>query len=66
MQAILENEDKKSYSGRVDSIGFIICVREVSRCVERKYTRRFENRRSRVWISRKIFVGVKKGVWMRR
>ena len=30
MQAILENENKRSYSGRIDSMGVVICARRVS------------------------------------
>ena len=60
MQAILENENKRSYSGRIDSMGVVICARRVSRCIERKYIRRLENRRSRVWISERILARVKK------
>ena len=60
MQAILENENERSYSGRIDSMGVVICARRVSRYIERKYIRRLENRRSRVWISERILARVKK------
>ena len=47
-------------------MGIILYTRRISKCVEREYIREFRNRRSRVWISRRVFIGVKKGVWRRR
>ena len=47
-------------------MGFIICIERISRCIEGECVRRFINRRSRVWISRRIFVGTKKGAQQRR
>ena len=41
-------------------MGIILCARSISKYMERKYIREFRNRRSRVWISRRVFVGVKK------
>ena len=46
MQAILEDENEKSYSGRTDSMGFVIYVRRVSRCVEIEYIKRLGNKRN--------------------
>ena len=44
----------------------VVCARRISKCVEGEYIRRFGNRRNRVWISGRILVGIKKGVWIRR
>jgi len=44
----------------------ILCTRSISRYIEKEYIREFKNRRSKVWISRRVFVGVKKGVWRKR
>ena len=43
-------------------MGFIICIRRISRYMKRKFTREFRNRKSRIWVSRRIFAGIKKGV----
>ena len=46
MQTISENNNKKSYSRRADSMDSVIYAKRVSRCVKREYTRRFGGRRS--------------------
>ena len=66
MQVILENKDERSNSRKTDLMGVIICTRRIDRCMERKVIGRFRDRRSRIWVSRGIFVGVKKGVQRRR
>jgi len=60
MQNILKNKNERSYCGETDLMGSVICVGRISRCMERKYIRRFGNRRNRVWISGRILVRVKK------
>ena len=60
MQVIPENEDERSNSGRIDPMSVIICIRRIGRCMERKFIGIFRDRRSRIWVSRRIFVRVKK------
>ena len=43
-------------------MGSVICVKRISRCVERKLIGRFGSRESRIWISRVIFVRTKKEI----
>lgn len=62
MQNILKDENERSYCRETDLMGSVICIGRISRYIERKYIQRFGNRRSRVWISRRIFVRVKKRV----
>ena len=66
MQIILENKNGRSYSREADLMGFIICAREISRCIEEKYIRRFGGKRSGIWVSRGIFVRTEKRVWKKR
>ena len=46
MQAILKNENKRSYSGRANLIDSVIYVRRTSKYVEKKLIGRFRGRRS--------------------
>ena len=62
MQIIFENKDEEGNSGRTNSMGSIIYVERISRCMEGNFVRGFRNRRNRIWISRGIFVGIKKEV----
>jgi len=45
MQALLEDEDKRSNGRRADSVDYIICTERISRCVERKHVGRSGSRR---------------------
>ena len=44
----------------------IICIGRISRCVERKLIGRFRIRRSRIQVSRRIFVRIEKKFWRKR
>ena len=46
MQIILENEDKRSYSGGADLMDSVIYTGRISRCMERKHVRRLGGRRN--------------------
>ena len=43
-------------------MGFIICARRISRCIKEKCVRRFGDGKSRIWVSREIFVRTEKRV----
>jgi len=43
-------------------MGIVLCARRISEHIERKCIRKFRNRRDRIWISRRIFVEIKKEV----
>jgi len=45
---------------------FIIYVGRISKYVEEEFVGEFRIRRSRIWVSGRIFVGIKKGVWRMR
>jgi len=60
MQVISENENERSNSGRTNSMDFVVCIGRISRCMEEEYARGFESRRSRVYISRRIFLELKR------
>jgi len=45
---------------------YIIYAERVSRCMEREFVRRFGIRRSRIRVSREIFIGHKKRIWGRK
>ena len=66
MQIIFENKDERSDSREVDLIDTIICAERVGKHIEREFVRRFGIRRSRIWISREIFVRIKGRSWERR
>jgi len=66
MQIIFGNEDERGNSGRTSPMGSVICAGIVGRCIEGKFVGGFRNKRSRIWISGEIFVGIKKGVWRRK
>ena len=44
----------------------IICAERVSRCMKREFVGRFGIRRSRIWVSREIFVEIKEIIWERK
>ena len=44
----------------------IIYTERVSRYIEREFVGRFEIRRSRISVSKEIFVGIKKRIWERK
>ena len=48
MQIVLEDEVKGSNSRRTGVVGFVICARGISRCVERKCNGRDGGRGSRI------------------
>ena len=58
MLVIFKNKNKRSNSGRTNSMNIIIYTRWISRCMEEEFVRRLGSRR--------IFVGIKKRVWRRR
>jgi len=62
IQIIFENENKRSSSRETDIINTIICTERIGRCMKGELVRRFENRRSRIQVSRGIFVRIKKGI----
>ena len=66
MQAIHKNKDEESGSWRTDSVGVIIYIGRIGRCLKEKYTRRLGKKVVRVWNSRRIFSRYKEGVWRRR
>ena len=66
MQTIFENKNKGGNGRRINSIGTVICVGRVGDYMEGKFIREFRDRRDKIWISRRIFVRIKKEVWRRR
>ena len=58
MLVIFKDKNKRSNSGRTNSMNIIIYTRWISRCMEGEFVRRLGSRR--------IFVGIKKRVWRRR
>ena len=66
MQTIFKNEDERDNGKRTNSMVFIIYVGRISKYVEEEFVGEFRIRRSRIWISGRIFVGIKKGVWRMR
>jgi len=48
MQAIFENENERSNSRRASPMGPLICIEEISRCMERECDGRTRNRRNGV------------------
>lgn len=66
MQTIFENENKGGNGRRINSIDTVICAGRVGDYMEGKFIREFRDRRDRIWISRRIFVRIKKGVRRRR
>lgn len=44
MQVVYKNEDEGSSGRRTDPVNFIIYVRRIGRCIERKYVRGFGKR----------------------
>ena len=66
MQTIFENEDERSNSGRTNTLDTIIYAGRIGRYMKEEFIRRFGNKRSRIQVSREIFVGIKKIIWKRR
>ena len=60
MQIILKDKDKGNISRRTNSMDLVIYIRRISKCLEREFVERFEIKRSRIQINRRIFVKVKK------
>ena len=48
MQIIHQDEDEESGSRRANSIGIVIYIERVSKCMEGKYIRRLERRIARI------------------
>ena len=48
MQIIFEDEDEKGNSGGTDPIDSVIYTGRISKCVKRKYVRRFGSRENRI------------------
>jgi len=44
MSIICQNEDERDGSGGADSMGIVVCVGRISRCLERKHIRGFRSR----------------------
>ena len=66
MQVIFENEDERSNSRESSTINTIICIERISRCMKGKFVKGLRIRRSRIWISRKVFIRIKERIWKRR
>ena len=66
MQVIFENEDERSNSRESSTINTIICIERISRCMKEKIVKGLRIRRSRIWISRKVFIRIKERIWKRR
>ena len=66
MQVIFENEDERSNSRESSTINTIICIERISRYMKEKFVKGLRIRRSRIWISRKVFIRIKERIWKRR
>ena len=66
MQTIFEDESERDNSKETNSMDTIIYVERISGYIEREFIRRSENKKGRIWIGQRIFVGVKKEVWRER
>jgi len=66
MQAVYTHEDKKSISGKTDSMGAVICVGRISRHLEGECIGGFGGRTIRIQDSGGILGKHKKRVWGRR
>ena len=55
MQIVYLNEDKRSSSRRVYSVDVVLCVRKISRYLERKCFGRLRSKNARICNSRGIF-----------
>jgi len=53
-------KDKRSNNKRTDPIDTIICTERIGRCIEEEFFRSFGIGRSRIWISKRILLKLKK------
>ena len=60
MQIIFEDEDERSNSRGTNSMGIIIYEEKIGWYLEEKLVGKLEIREIRIWVSRRIFVRVKK------
>lgn len=63
MQIIFKDENERSSSRGTNIMDIIIYVGRISRCMKGELVGRFRNSKSRIWVSRGIFVGSKKRIW---
>ena len=54
------DKDKRSNNKRTDPIDTIICTERIGRCIEEEFFRSFEIGRSRIWVSKRILLKLKK------
>jgi len=66
MSIINQNKDERSNSGEADSMGIVICVGRISRCLEIKHIRGFRSRIIGIQDCGGIFDKYKERVWRRR
>jgi len=57
------DKDKRSNNKRADLIDTIICTGRIGRYIEGEFFRRFGIGRSRIWVSKRIFVEIKERIW---
>ena len=66
MQVIFEDKDERNNSREANPMNTIICAERVSRCMKREFVGRFGIRRSKIWVSREIFVEIKEIIWEKK
>ena len=54
------DEDKRSNNKRIDPIDTIIYTGRIGRCIEEEFFRSFGIGRSRIWVSKRILLKLKK------
>jgi len=54
------DKDKRSNNKRTDPIDTIICTGRIGRCIEEEFFRSFRIGRSRIWVSKRILLKLKK------
>ena len=62
MQTLYQNEDERKDDRRVDSMDFVICIGNVSRCVKGEHFGRFRSRGIGIYNSGRIFSRNKKRI----
>jgi len=60
------DKDKRSNNKRADPIDTIIYIERIGRCIKGEFFRRFGIGRSRIWVSKRIFVEIKERIWRMR
>lgn len=54
------DKDKRSNNKRTDPIDTIICTGRIGRCIEEEFLRSFGIGKSRIWVSKRILLKLKK------